>query len=95
MGAQTAYLLRKKQAGAKMDETGLLLLFSSFPCALLLIMLTEMAEQRQAQPRAPAPAPVPAPPRGAVPLAQLLWDVRGFFAGREALRASRAAASPP
>jgi hypothetical protein len=67
-----------------MDEQGLLLLFSSFPFALLLIMLTEVAEQQtqaaaereRAPPRAPPPSAAPAM-RG-VPTARV-WDVRRFF----------------
>ena len=72
-----------------MDELGLLLLFSSFPCALLLIMLTDVAEQRQAlagrrvEARRRPPAPV-GEPRGQAPAPQL-WDVRGFFGPREKL----------
>ena len=66
-----------------MDEQGLLLLFSSFPCALLLIMLTEMAEQqtRAAAERERA-ASVVAPAMPAmvrmVPDPRA-WDVRRFF----------------
>jgi len=66
-----------------MDEHGLLLLFSSFPCALLLIMLTEMAEQqtRAAAERERA-APVAAqatPARVRTAPDPRAWDVRGFF----------------
>ena len=70
-----------------MDEMGLLLLFSSFPCALLLIMLTDVAEQRQAmqatsgEPRRRVPMPV-GDPRPA-PQGHYAWDVRGFFKARE------------
>lgn len=66
-----------------MDETGLLLLFSSFPCALLLIMLTEMAEQQQRALAEATPLPRPLPPpvkTGAGPEAWA-WDVRRFFRG--------------
>ena len=64
---------------------GLLLLFSSFPCALLLIMLTDVAEQRQAMPatsgeprrRVPMPASEPRNVQG-----HYTWDVRGFFKTR-------------
>lgn len=67
-----------------MDVHGLILLLSSFLCALLLVMLTELAEQRQAHQarlarRRPAP---PVQARPAAPLGQLLWDVRGFFGRR-------------
>jgi len=62
-----------------MDEQGLLLLFSSFPFALLLIMLTEVAEQQTqaAAERAPAQER-PAPKIRAVPDPRA-WDVRRFF----------------
>ena len=66
-----------------MDEHGLLLLFSSFPCALLLIMLTEMAEQQTlAAAERERVVPVPPPPTQAkarmVPDPRA-WDVRRFF----------------
>ena len=67
-----------------MDEHGLLLLFSSFPCALLLIMLTEVAEQQSRaaaeRERAPGPAPTPVAPAKmrSVPDPRA-WDVRRFF----------------
>jgi hypothetical protein len=66
-----------------MDEQGLLLLFSSFPFALLLIMLTEMAEQQTraaaereraasvVEPAMPAKVRLVPDPRA--------WDVRRFF----------------
>lgn len=73
-----------------MDELGLLLLFSSFPCALLLIMLTDVAEQRQAlaaaagtQADARRRQPTPVAELGGQAAAQQLWDVRGFFGPRE------------
>lgn len=65
-----------------MDEQGLLLLFSSFPFALLLIMLTEIAEQqtRAAAERERVPPPVPSMPAKVrmVPDPRA-WDVRRFF----------------
>ena len=66
-----------------MDEHGLLLLFSSFPCALLLIMLTEMAEQQTRaaaeRERAIAVAPAPMPAKVRMVPDPRAWDVRRFF----------------
>ena len=66
-----------------MDESGLILLFSSFPCALLLIMLTEMAErQQQALAEAtPAPRPSPMPAKTRAAPDAWAWDVGRFFRG--------------
>ncbi len=66
-----------------MDEQGLLLLFSSFPCALLLIMLTEMAEQ-QTRAAAERERAVPVPPPMMPAKVRMIpdpraWDVRRFF----------------
>jgi hypothetical protein len=68
-----------------MDEHGLLLLFSSFPFALLLIMLTEVAEQQTQAAAERERAPPTAFPAGAG-AKQLravqdprAWDVRRFF----------------
>lgn len=64
-----------------MDEQGLLLLFSSFPFALLLIMLTEVAEQQTqaaAERERAAPQERPVPKIRAVPDPRA-WDVRRFF----------------
>ena len=77
------YLIRLfKATRNSMDEHGLLLLFSSFPFALLLIMLTEAAEQQTREAvereRAPPPAQAPAPKMRAVPDPRA-WDVRRFF----------------
>lgn len=72
-----------------MDEQGLLLLFSSFPFALLLIMLTDLAEQqtqaaaeRERLARlAAAPAAFAEPGRTSRPSVPdpRAWDVRRFF----------------
>lgn len=67
-----------------MDETGLLLLFSSFPCALLLIMLTDLAEQRQHAAAAAVLAQDPPRPqvaRASLPPEGWIWDVARFFKG--------------
>ena len=62
-----------------MDEHGLLLLFSSFPFALLLIMLTEMAEQQTRAAATPPVAPAPMPVKVRMVPDPRAWDVRRFF----------------